>query len=138
MPRYTNTNSENISLGGSIIQANGGTFDTEVFYPTVPTGVTVDNTVSLTDQVKLSQLIQGDSGDTTVNIPTSLLSDYTVVVSCPAGWARVYLNATSVTPRILGAGMSWTIKCKSRTVNTVIVRIDVAGTSVVVDAYPQM
>lgn len=137
MPRYTNTNAVDVTLGGSRIAA-GGTFDTEVFFPTLPAGVTVDNTLSLTDIVKLSQLVQADAGNTTVTIPAALTNDFTIVVSCPAGRSNIYLNSTTKTPKVLGAGMSWVIKCKSRTVDSVIVAVQVAGTSVVVDAFTTM
>jgi hypothetical protein len=137
MPRYSNTNAEDVTLGGSRIKAKG-TWDTEVFFPVLPAGVTADNTIQLTDIVKLSQLVQGSSGDTTVAVPAALTSDFTVVVSCTAGLAYIYLNATTKTPKVLGAGLSWTIKCKSRTVDSVIVSLQASGTVIVVDIFSTM
>ncbi len=140
MPRYTNTNTEDVVLpGGARIPANGGIFDTEVFYPTVPAGVTVNEAIKLTNPVKLSQAITGSSGDTTIAIPDELTGDYTVMITCIAGQAEIYLNTkTGITPKIVGAGMSWGIKCKSRTVDSVIITILAGSTSVVVDAFSTM
>lgn len=141
MPRYTNSTNQDITIGAQRIPANGY-LDMEGFIPTLPDGVTRTAIAPVIHPILVSQVCTGGEGDadTTVAVPSGLISQYTVKIFCAAGLCNVYFNDKSLmtVPKVLAGGLSYELKCMSRVVDSVIISYGANGTVVVVDVVPSV
>ena len=136
MPRYTNSNTSVVSIGGLRLEP-GETKDTLEYIPgTLPAGVTEDAAAPTFKPVILSQKV---TSGTTVTIPETfadsltgvaynLVGNYLITVYVGVGECTVQLNGLG-TVRYVGLYETYTIRCLSRVIDTLV--LTVTGTTYV-------
>lgn len=128
MPRYSNSNSTDATLGWLRIPA-GGTIDTESVFGTLPSGVTKVAHTPVSNPIINSQSVTGGSGTTTYVIPDEH-NNYTIRIWCKAGKVTVKFNDTSIIPAVtLIAGEQMGFRVLNRTIGAVLITIEEGSTT---------
>ena len=128
MPKYTNSGSAAITMGDVRVEP-GQTVSTLKFVPGVlPAGITEDTSEPTITPIVSSVKI---TGSTTITIPDTIVSalsgetkdlngNYLITVYVATGDATVQLNGVGVA-RYVGLYETYTIRCLSRTIDTLLV-----------------
>ena len=111
MPRYTATND---TAMGDVYLPAGVPVDDYQFIQVLPYGVTIDKTVYCIDPIIASSKVSSTSTYTIPDTDTG----YTVKLFCLSGEVSFKINTVG-TSCLLGAGMTFEMKCRTRSVDTI-------------------